>query len=119
MSSRRTSITMTIILFSSMIPLPSRSTLFPYTTLFRSQGMLAPFRCHWKDAPRTCESWTLNVALPYSRSEEHTLNSSHPSISYAVFCLKKKTEQQVLHPTPENEPLLRSFDDVLAHRGSQ
>src|SRR5256885_12534383 len=66
-----------------MIRRPPRSTLFPYTTLFRSRPVY--------DMPH-------NEAL-YSRTEHHTsdrkstrLNSSHLVISYAVFCLKKKKE---------------------------
>src|SRR2546430_4134178 len=72
-----------------MIRRPPRSTLFPYTTLFRSlEGSLT---CIWGDGKSVIER-TLGprdlVWIP--RSEEHTLNSSHSQISYAVFCLKKK-----------------------------
>src|SRR3989337_3609998 len=68
-----------IFFFFLMIRRPPRSTLFPYTTLFRSdqQNQRNP-----KD--RMQPVWRLE------RSEEHSLNSSHGSISYAVFCLKKK-----------------------------
>src|SRR5438477_6250377 len=59
---------------------PPRSTLFPYTTLFRSQP------AHDRD-PGRVEGHHEHALL---RSEEHSLNSSHMSISYAVFCLKKK-----------------------------
>src|SRR4051794_41613532 len=66
-----------------MIRRPPRSTLFPYTTLFRSKyspsGLLADRRCRANTPPRT---------KPDRKSTR--LNSSHPSISYAVFCLKKK-----------------------------
>src|SRR6266542_6483000 len=64
--------------FFLMIRRPPRSTLFPYTTLFRSRhGYVRPGhrnvrRCHGRDRKST------------------RLNSSHGSISYAVFCLKKK-----------------------------
>src|SRR2546430_11955667 len=74
-----------------MIRRPPRSTLFPYTTLFRSQGsFLGLF------------SWDSQVILPldaFARSfpvrsakdrKSTRLNSSHSQISYAVFCLKKK-----------------------------
>src|SRR5437879_7182601 len=63
---------------------PPRSTLFPYTTLFRS-----PSRCWctitWQPA---------SVARQPTRDRKSTrLNSSHRCISYAVFCLKKKKEK--------------------------
>src|SRR2546430_11536776 len=71
-----------------MIRRPPRSTLFPYTTLFRSQieKLIADAQghAHFESAPGGDEPF---------RSEEHTLNSSHSQISYAVFCLKKKTIQ--------------------------
>src|SRR2546430_13602926 len=65
-----------------MIRRPPRSTLFPYTTLFRS-GFSHPGReaCAMRDR--------LNVA-PASDRKSTRLNSSHSQISYAVFCLKKK-----------------------------
>src|SRR5687768_17818612 len=66
-----------------MIRRPPRSTLFPYTTLFRSQGAL----CHsLTNCDRAIEARLLGV-----RDRKSTrLNSSHGYISYAVFCLKKK-----------------------------
>src|SRR2546430_9781344 len=65
-----------------MIRRPPRSTLFPYTTLFRSQiadpsGGFIEHLAHW----------VLNPALDRKSTR---LNSSHSQISYAVFCLKKK-----------------------------
>src|SRR3712207_9021356 len=88
--------------FFLMIRRPPRSTLFPYTTLFRSQG------------PRVRPSWTpageegAAAAAPLAverrrpaapghrgrrRDRKSTrLNSSHANISYAVFCLKKKKQ---------------------------
>src|SRR3712207_7428893 len=96
-----------------MIRRPPRSTLFPYTTLFRSgktrsgeerQGLvqraqqgeqsvdLAP-----RDARDAAEPGADEVAVPFQVSEKAQrdrkstrLNSSHANISYAVFCLKKK-----------------------------
>src|SRR5690554_7301171 len=68
------------------------STLFPYTTLFRSYGpnvtnkdVESFYAKKQSPDPEKPLSFGLN-----SRSEEHTLNSSHVRISYAVFCLKKK-----------------------------
>src|SRR6266571_4496585 len=72
--------------FFLMIRRPPRSTLFPYTTLFRSALLLrSPLR-----APRSLgHGFTCH---PADRKSTR-LNSSHMSISYAVFCLKKKNEQ--------------------------
>src|SRR5690348_17741414 len=96
-----------------MIPRPPRSTLFPYTTLFRSPEV------------RSLRSQNGNLSIELSgavevaplvrllvtagadveevrkdRDRKSTrLNSSHPSISYAVFCLKKKKQN--------NQPLFR------------
>src|SRR2546422_7033819 len=75
-----------------MIRRPPRSTLFPYTTLFRSHFKLTslvkiPMGVLTFVAPLVVLHFTPNLAV---RSEEHTLNSSHGYISYAVFCLKKK-----------------------------
>src|SRR5690348_17737874 len=98
-----------------MIRRPPRSTLFPYTTLFRS-----PRPAH-KDAiivvPTSTISLLTERVLTAARSLGDTvvavavdrkstrLNSSHPSISYAVFCLKKKKNKK--HPT-HTLPLLVS-----------
>src|SRR2546430_3454386 len=75
-----------------MIRRPPRSTLFPYTTLFRSLlGGIAR-----QDLAQLLERLAHEYRLVLfrarlrGRSEEHTLNSSHSQISYAVFCLKKK-----------------------------
>src|SRR6266513_4780172 len=65
--------------FFLMIRRPPRSTLFPYTTLFRSASRPPG----WDAAPR----WSL---ARWADRKSTRLNSSHVSISYAVFCLKKK-----------------------------
>src|ERR1044071_10088006 len=68
--------------FFLMIRRPPRSTLFPYTTLFRSRWCL-----HAARAPRR----RAVTPSPPARSEEHTSElQSRVDISYAVFCLKKK-----------------------------
>src|SRR5437867_7159501 len=78
-----------------MIRPPPRSTLFPYTTLFRSM----PFGNSWADAGRVRQHQTSGAREPATRSVDGArgkdrkstrLNSSHRTISYAVFCLKKK-----------------------------
>src|SRR5438876_3823869 len=77
--------------FFLMIRRPPRSTLFPYTTLFRS----LPPRADREPAPvpePVPHLRGLRPALPRRHVDRKStrLNSSHPSISYAVFCLKKK-----------------------------
>src|SRR2546428_918932 len=71
--------------FFLMIRRPPRSTLFPYTTLFRSIHVGGHLR---ERAPRM-QHRTVHRATPGDRKSTR-LNSSHDQISYAVFCLKKK-----------------------------
>src|SRR2546430_13566910 len=94
-----------------MIRRPPRSTLFPYTTLFRSlQGLTCFFAGIAEGAVTLIQKklFTLlvlrsreqlvclrvNVAVHHKRSESTRLNSSHSQISYAVFCLKKKNRHR-------------------------
>src|SRR6266487_6584246 len=70
--------------FFLMIRRPPRSTLFPYTTLFRS-GF----------GPLWAWGWSLRAESPEPDRKSTRLNSSHPSISYAVFCLKKKKQNKL------------------------
>src|SRR3712207_7564477 len=86
--------------FFLMIRRPPRSTLFPYTTLFRSHSLEVTRRLD----ELVATGWPVLVALsrkdfigealdlgPDERDRKSTrLNSSHANISYAVFCLKKK-----------------------------
>src|SRR5437899_7844094 len=75
---------------------PSRSTLFPYTTLFRSRRRIGCFSRAQACPYRLCDGEkVLLVSLrgPEARDRKSTrLNSSHLGISYAVFCLKKKRD---------------------------
>src|SRR5574342_817595 len=71
--------------FFLMIRRPPRSTLFPYTTLFRSDK---------DDRENRADRFLARLRFRSERSEEHRLNSSHHRISYAVFCLKKKKKQE-------------------------
>src|SRR5438270_3754448 len=74
--------------FFKMLRRPPKSTLFPYTTLFRSQRARAPGPRRSAGAPPP--SWP-RWRLGAGRDRKSTrLNSSHSQISYAVFCLKKK-----------------------------
>src|SRR2546430_6146030 len=72
-----------------MIRRPPRSTLFPYTTLFRSPGRRASARPVSSRAPFS------RVPASLLDRKSTRLNSSHSQISYAVFCLKKTTEVPV------------------------
>src|SRR5438309_6209300 len=84
-----------------MIRRPPRSTLFPYTTLFRSldvRGEDRPDAILSLHHPVDDEDWLavgdLTVAVVDVGDRKSTrLNSSHSSISYAVFCLKKKKKK--------------------------
>src|SRR5205807_2853850 len=88
-----------------MIRRPPRSTLFPYTTLFRSlfgTQVDGP-------RPRPGGAWPLHrVSEPHGDRKSTRLNSSHLVISYAVFCLKKKNAtnsiKSVLHTVAINWP---------------
>src|SRR2546430_2853153 len=85
-----------------MIRRPPRSTLFPYTTLFRSvpKNRLSRLESGGREGIRTPGLLVANEALSQlsyspmsSRDRKSTrLNSSHSQISYAVFCLKKKKQ---------------------------
>src|SRR5256885_5366018 len=91
--------------FFLMIRRPPRSTLFPYTTLFRSA---ASFSIIGRPVTSRSSSGTEptsaspNVCLDRKSTR---LNSSHLVISYAVFCLKKKKKKQPpRHPQPRRPP---------------
>src|SRR3712207_7179351 len=86
-----------------MIRRPPRSTLFPYTTLFRSFSVDLDATCASIEAACGAEDAAayrefVRVWAPRSRAvvdrKSTRLNSSHANISYAVFCLKKKTSDQ-------------------------
>src|SRR3712207_8208140 len=85
-------------LFFLMIRRPPRSTLFPYTTLFRSaradRGKPAPRGGGASRAARPAAARGARDSAPPPRPpadrKSTRLNSSHANISYAVFCLKKK-----------------------------
>src|SRR2546430_7527437 len=100
-----------------MIRRPPRSTLFPYTTLFRS---LRTFSFHSVNLPlERHESFAPSASARDRKSTR--LNSSHSQISYAVFCLKKKEVLAVLDYVLERIDLLatditiRIVANVLGH----
>src|SRR5258708_19569958 len=91
-----------------MIRRPPRSTLFPYTTLFRSRAFgrdMDGVRIDLGDA--RCDP-----ARARERDRKSTrLNSSHQIISYAVFCLKKK---KILTPTNSHQPFFSSTASLVS-----
>src|SRR3712207_7432076 len=100
-----------------MIRRPPRSTLFPYTTLFRSQGQVRVVFAH-RSSPLAADqrpgrrvdpaalevdlgagAEDVDAVIPVAAGRDRKstrLNSSHANISYAVFCLKKKTKRQLI-----------------------
>src|SRR5689334_25324383 len=89
------SFTFISIFFFLMIRRPPRSTLFPYTTLFRSDRLMREYHRRYPEYNFGAHKGYgtpehLRLLMRYGRSEEHTSELSHSSISYAVFCLKKK-----------------------------
>src|SRR5438876_6456110 len=74
-----------------MIRRPPRSTLFPYTTLFRSRLIIVELR---QERAQDLAGAERAVGLGKIDRKSTRLNSSHPSISYAVFCLKKKKKKK-------------------------
>src|SRR5258708_22865028 len=93
-----------------MIRRPPRSTLFPYTTLFRSSENLHIQRIPVGGLNRIdCQNGTFGFVRQFSLfldRKSTRLNSSHQIISYAVFCLKKKKKDicmivEILHHVPD------------------
>src|SRR3712207_8106840 len=99
-----------------MMRRPPRSTLFPYTTLFRSLGDSLQARGHVDAVPEDVVALDddiadvdadaegdapvrrrRGIAFPHADRKSTRLNSSHANISYAVFCLKKKTPSRSSH----------------------
>src|SRR3712207_8117729 len=107
----------TIWFFFLMIRRPPRSTLFPYTTLFRSDAggvaelahhlqvvagaLTEPVRIENLPLPLQFRVALLEFRFDVQDRKSTRLNSSHANISYAVFCLKKK-KNQVIQPHLDN-----------------
>src|SRR5438445_3759926 len=85
-----------IFFFFLLIRRPPRSTLFPYTTLFRSRGQVHLRVAVVALAVGERELQGLADHVDVDRKSTR-LNSSHANISYAVFCLKKKNKRSMLH----------------------
>src|SRR2546421_6824480 len=112
-----------------MIRRPPRSTLFPYTTLFRSREvarahgiskswiyeLIKRYRTGGYDAleprskrPRSCKHETPAALVKQIDRKSTRLNSSHDQISYAVFCLKKKKKTNITAVRPTKRRYLSS-----------
>src|SRR5258707_10259495 len=76
-----------------MIRRPPRSTLFPYTTLFRSHARIRLRNRLPMPLALRLEPWGEQYELAVGDRKSTRLNSSHANISYAVFCLKKKNKR--------------------------
>src|SRR3712207_7035050 len=86
-----------------MIRRPPRSTLFPYTTLFRSEAAGVGMAHAAPDGSWLRINGKLAEITGYPKEEDRKstrLNSSHANISYAVFCLKKKIARTDVRRTP-------------------
>src|SRR5688572_31092724 len=95
-----------------MIRRPPRSTLFPYTTLFRSvQGARLPCRL----TPRRLARRHLAGSARPEEIGRTRLNSSHSQISYAVFCLKKKNKAKTTTAEPGEKALDLGANFELLH----
>src|SRR5262245_63691484 len=95
-----------------MIPRPPRSTLFPYTTLFRPGAH--PHRRARRPPPRLVARGVVGAGAAQGARQDRKstrLNSSHLGISYAVFCLKKKKRSR----TEDARYVHRKEQKVTAH----
>src|SRR4051812_49687255 len=98
-----------------MIRPPPRSTLFPYTTLFRSSSARARERYvhdrRFDHRPGGGVRRTVDGQTVEDRKSTR-LNSSHMSISYAVFCLKKKKKNKIIQTQTKNTENQRQNDHM-------
>src|SRR5207248_9269687 len=106
-----------LIFFFLMIRPPPRSTLFPYTTLFRSSLL----RCFSRPAGMISRLPGKSSEMRAITDRKSTrLNSSHRTISYAVFCLKKKKKISNVVDSPVELPTPRHCPDaplsICTHR---
>src|SRR5688572_31069657 len=92
--------------FFLMIRRPPRSTLFPYTTLFRSELLIKADTARPAEIPNlflpASQVNQADVASEWTNEDRKStrLNSSHSQISYAVFCLKKKKKKHSKYQRP-------------------
>src|SRR3989337_3946826 len=93
----RRPVLVSLLFFFLMIRRPPRSTLFPYTTLFRSRSGRSVYERHRRQR---------HPARLLLDRKSTRLNSSHGSISYAVFCLKKTNTNATPPGRPTRWPLI-------------
>src|SRR2546430_8058617 len=102
-----------------MIRRPPRSTLFPYTTLFRSLRGGSRLRRMWRQCGQTeCArpsghgQQTPGAGATGQQGDRKStrLNSSHSQISYAVFCLKKKKKKHTKHSERQVQKQIRTLE---------
>src|SRR5258708_26570279 len=100
-----------------MIRRPPRSTLFPYTTLFRSDQLRIAQPVdgveHRDDLPNltlAAEEGSVRRSEPAADRKSTRLNSSHQIISYAVFCLKKKKKRPNKKTKTDNQTQPQLYD---------
>src|SRR2546426_8356465 len=101
-----------------MIRRPPRSTLFPYTTLFRSGLVASINRFTRKDENVYLDAQVLAEHEHIGRHVDRKstrLNSSHLVISYAVFCLKKKKNNNKTYRAPKQHRLQPAAARTLSH----
>src|SRR2546422_5721002 len=94
-----------------MIRRPPRSTLFPYTTLFRSWSSPGLQCLEWWPAVRRGIPTLAAIRVGIDRKSTR-LNSSHGYISYAVFCLKKKTAGYYIEEIIEGNTIVQALGAV-------
>src|SRR3712207_8772272 len=102
-----------------MIRRPPRSTLFPYTTLFRSQEAINAYNgAGGGTAGRAAALRSVADSGSVRNAEDRKstrLNSSHANISYAVFCFKKKTHDRPLPAATPKIPILLLVNSRCLH----
>src|SRR5262245_64892438 len=96
-----------------MIRRPPRSTLFPYTTLFRS---LFSFLASRKGRASSMARLVSSLKRFYQDRKSTRLNSSHLGISYAVFCLKKKNNRIQSHDRHVQDNSVEPIAATQSHR---
>src|SRR5947209_10945706 len=106
-----------LLFFFLIIRRPPRSTLFPYTTLFRSPGDEEPHssqdqQSQLQQQDRICADQGAQIR---SDRKSTRLNSSHANISYAVFCLKKKKDEKCMpsHDHAASNAVYKVWEDAI------
>src|SRR5689334_24305193 len=105
------------IFFFLMIRRPPRSTLFPYTTLFRSKKVVIGIKNKMQEK---FENGKIRADGERRQDRKSTrLNSSHSSISYAVFCLKKKKKIKNTYKKSNNTKIINTTEILTKNENSR